>query len=343
MRKPQWAVLGAGAWGTALASVIAQTNQAVYLWGRDPAVINHISTYHRHPWAFPDIELPQGIVPTTNLQEALEVSLALVVIPTQALASFFKELQGFASLPALLLCAKGIEIGTHRFPLDIAHDLLPQAKVAVLSGPNFAIEVAQGKPSATTIATDDLSFPWLDGLASTIFRPYLSDDPVGVQLCGALKNVLAIACGVIAGKGLGENARAAALSRGSMEIARLGLKMGAKIETLLGLAGLGDIALTCTSSTSRNFSLGYALAQGKSLEEATDSGKKTCEGMHTARSVEALSRQYDVDMPLFLAVHTLLYENISVDDLISGLMKRSIKQETVEAHPVEESIEPKEV
>jgi glycerol-3-phosphate dehydrogenase (NAD(P)+) len=343
MKKPQWAVLGAGAWGTALASVIAQTNHPVYLWGRDPALINYISTHHRHPWAFPDIELPQGIVPTTNLQEALEVSLVLVAIPTQALASFLKQLQGFVSLPALLLCAKGIEIGTHRFPLEIARDLLPQAKVAVLSGPNFAIEVAQGKPSATTIATDDFSFPWLDGLASTIFRPYLSDDPVGVQLCGALKNGLAIACGVIAGKGLGENARAAALSRGSMEIARLGLKMGAKIETFLGLAGLGDIALTCTSSTSRNFSLGYALAQGKSLEEATDFGKKTCEGMYTVRSVQALSRRYDVDMPLFLAVHALLYEKRSVDDLISCLMKRSLKQETVEEHPVEESIEPKEV
>jgi glycerol-3-phosphate dehydrogenase (NAD(P)+) len=343
MKKPQLAVLGAGAWGTALASVIAQTNHPVYLWGRDPAVIDCIRTYHHHPWAFPDIELPQAIVPTTDMEEALEVSLALVVMPTQALASFFKVLQGFAALPALLLCAKGIEIGTHRFPLEIARDLLPQTKAAVLSGPNFAIEVAQGKPSATTIATEDLSFPWLDGLASTIFRPYLSDDPIGVQLCGALKNVLAIACGVIAGKGLGENARAAALSRGSMEIARLGLKMGAKIETLLGLAGLGDIALTCTSSTSRNFALGFSLAQGKSLEEATGFGKKTCEGVHTVRSVEALSRHYDVDMPLFLAVYALLYKNVSVDDLIDGLMKRPIKQETVEAHPVEENIEPKEV
>lgn len=335
MNRAYLSVLGAGSWGTALASVLSRHGRPVLFWGRDASVMASIAKNRRHPRTLTDIPLPRALIPTTSLKEALSVSLALVVVPTQALRGLLESIRHVSPLPALLIASKGIERHTQLFPLDIAQEVLPRSKRAVLSGPNFAVEIARGLPSATTIATRDFDFPWLEPLASEVFRPYLSDDPVGVQLCGALKNVLAIACGAITGKGLGESAKAAALSRGAIEVARLGERMGAKTETLLGLAGLGDMTLTCSSPTSRNFSLGYALAQGQTLAEATEDGRKTCEGMHTVRSVSAMAERHGVDMPLCQAIAELLYGGASIEALMKRLMGRSLKKETIEAKPVE--------
>ena len=337
MNRAFLSVLGAGAWGTALGCVLSRHGRPVLLWGRDASVMATIAKKRRHPRTLTEVPLPRALIPTTELKEALSVPLALVAVPTQALRGLLESIRHLSPLPALLIACKGIEKHTQLFPLEIAQEVLPRTKRAVLSGPNFAVEIAQGLPSATTIATRDFAFPWLEPLASDIFRPYLSDDPMGVQLCGALKNVLAIACGAIAGKGLGESAKAAALSRGAMEIARLGERMGAKTETLLGLAGLGDMTLTCMSPKSRNFSLGYALVQGQTLAEATEDGRKTCEGMHTVRSVSALAERYGVDMPLCKAIAQLLYGGVSLETLLKRLMRRPLKQETIEAKPVETS------
>lgn len=297
--------------------------------------MDSIGRYRSHPKTLKGLTLPDSILPTNDLEEALQVPLVLVAVPTQALRGLLTSLKSFPRIPALIVCSKGIEAETHRFPLEIAKEVVPGAKAAVLSGPNFALDVAQGLPSATTIASEDVFFPWLEPLAQGSFRPYLSDDPVGVQLCGALKNVLAIACGAIAGGGLGESAKAAALSRGAMEIARLGERLGAKTETILGLAGIGDITLTCTSPKSRNFSLGYALAQGQSLAEATEGGRRTLEGMHTVRSVRFLAERHNLELPICQSAWLLLYRNVSVTDLLGRLMIRPLKQENIQAKPVE--------
>ena len=265
------AVIGGGAWGSALAQTAARAGAGVVLWARDPAVVEAINRNHANPVYLPGIALDPAVAATAEPETALAgADGALIVVPAQFLRSVVIRLAPL--LPQrlkLLLCAKGIETNSLKTMSEIAAELTPASPLAVLSGPSFAAEVARGLPTAVTIASRDpaIAGSWVAALGTMQFRPYSSDDPIGVEIGGAVKNVLAIACGIVEGRGLGDNARAALITRGLAEMVRLGAAKGAAAETFRGLSGLGDVVLTCTAPQSRNYALGLALGQG-----ATPSG-----------------------------------------------------------------------
>ena len=320
-------IIGAGAWGTALASVMAQNHDSVLLWALEPEVVDAVNSGRGNPLYLPNLDLPAHIRATDDIFEMAGCSALLLVTPAQHLRS---TLQSLPQTDApLLLCAKGIEAGTQLLVSEIVAELRPSNPLAVLSGPTFAHEVAAGKPTAITLACENeaLGKVLVRLVATPAFRPYWSDDVVGAEIGGAVKNVLAIGCGVVDGAGLGLNARAALIARGFAEMQRYGLARGAKAETLAGLSGLGDLVLTCSSENSRNFSLGRGLGQGKSATELMADRRTVAEGAFTAPVLLQSAISLGVEMPIVAAVCALLDGSASVGQVVETLLSRPLKAE----------------
>jgi glycerol-3-phosphate dehydrogenase (NAD(P)+) len=327
----QLAVIGGGAWGSALASVAARAGAGVVLWARDPGVVAAINQRHENPLFLPGIALDPAIAATSDAAAAIAgTQAALIVVPAQFLRGALEMLAPLlpAGLP-LLLCAKGIETGSLKTMSEIAGQIVPDAPVAVLSGPSFAAEVARGLPTAVTIASRDptLARAFVAALGTARFRPYSSRDPIGAEIGGAVKNVLAIACGIIEGRGLGDNARAALITRGLAEMVRLGLAKGADAETFRGLSGLGDLVLTCTAGQSRNYTLGLSLGRGASLSQALAGQRSVVEGVATAAAVAALAARLGIELPITAAVDGVLHQGTAIDMMIDGLLSRPYRSE----------------
>lgn len=320
-------VIGGGAWGTALAQVAASGGADVLIWALEAEVRASITARHENKIFLPGIALSPAIRATDTLGALYGCDAILVVTPAQHMRGVLAETpQGTAPL---VLCAKGIEGSTGAFLHEIARAMHPRRPVAVLSGPTFAHEVAAGLPTAVTLAVSDavVGEALRDLLARPHFRPYLSDDVVGAEIGGAVKNVLAIACGVVEGRGLGQNARAALISRGFAEMTRFGMAHGARPETLAGLSGLGDLVLTCSSTSSRNFSLGKGLGEGMRAADLLGDRRTVAEGAYTAPVLARAAAKVGVDMPIVAAVCRLLAGEASVAETVDGLMARPLRPE----------------
>ncbi|MEO9130127.1 MAG: NAD(P)H-dependent glycerol-3-phosphate dehydrogenase [Sphingomonas sp.] len=319
-------VIGGGAWGTALASVAARDGEAVLLWAREPEVVEAINATHENPLFLAGVTLPRSIQATGKIGDLAGCEALLVVSPAQFVRATLSELP--AGDTPLVLCAKGIEAGTRLLISEVAHQVRPTAPIAVISGPTFAHEVAAGQPTAVTLACADevIGERLADRLAGPTFRPYASNDVVGAEIGGAVKNVLAIACGVVEGAGLGQNARAALIARGFAEMTRFGLARGARAETLAGLSGLGDLVLTCSSTSSRNFSLGVGLGQGKAARELLADRRTVAEGAFTAPVLREAAAEAGVDMPVTEAVCALL-DGMDVRTVVEALLARPLTRE----------------
>jgi glycerol-3-phosphate dehydrogenase (NAD(P)+) len=322
------AVLGGGAWGTALAQTCARTGRAVTLWEHDAA--NAASLQGARESRFlPGVRLDDRIAVTRELAEAAHAEAILVVVPAQALRAVATALAALiVDRTPLIVCAKGIERGTHRFMTEVIAECAPAAVPAILSGPSFAADVARGMPTAVTLAAADamLAAALAEAIGSATFRPYHSTDVRGVEIGGAAKNVLAIASGIVTGRGLGASAAAALATRGFAELMRFGKAFGARPETLIGLSGLGDLILTCSSPQSRNFSLGIALGEG--LTPAQAQGRtKLAEGAFTASVLVEMAQQKSVEMPIAAAIAAVLDGTMSVDDAIESLLTRPFRAE----------------
>ncbi|PHZ84205.1 NAD(P)H-dependent glycerol-3-phosphate dehydrogenase [Paremcibacter congregatus] len=318
-------VIGGGAWGTALASMATRAGREVTLWAREDDVVTSINETHENKDFLPGITLPEGLKATSKLADAEGSDVILMVVPAQFVRAVAQDLKSFLkeSTP-IILCAKGIEQSTGKMMNEVMSEVLPKSPLVVLSGPTFAHEVAKGLPAAVTIASryQQIAQNVADTLGQTTFRPYLSRDVVGAEVGGAVKNVLAVACGIVAGLELGENARAALITRGMAEMVRFGEARGAKRETMMGLCGLGDLILTCSSTQSRNMSLGMALGQGKSVEQIMMGRKSVAEGYHTASILADIAEQESIDMPIAAAVHKILHQGGDVAKVVEDLMRR---------------------
>jgi glycerol-3-phosphate dehydrogenase (NAD(P)+) len=317
------AVIGAGAWGTALANCAARAGREVTLWARDPAAIAAIMSKRESP-RLPGVTLDERIAATGALADVARADAVLLVVPAQDLrtAAIALGSQIGKGVP-VVACAKGIERGTHRFMTEVIAETLPGATPAILSGPSFAADVARGLPTAVTLAcADEATAEALTlALGSATFRPYHATDVRGVEIGGAAKNVLAIAAGIVQGRKLGASATAALVTRGFAELARFGRALGARTETLTGLSGLGDVILSCASPQSRNFSLGLALGEGRSADG------KLAEGAFTARALVELANERSVEMPIATAVAAVLDGTLSVDAAIGSLLTRPFRAE----------------
>ncbi|WP_129792078.1 NAD(P)H-dependent glycerol-3-phosphate dehydrogenase [Sphingosinicella sp. CPCC 101087] len=322
-------IVGAGAWGTALAQVAASGGQSVTIWAREPEVVETINRDRENRLFLNGVTLAPTIRATADLADLADRDAFLIVTPAQHLRATV------AGLPAagrpLVLCAKGIEEGTGLLMHEVARAVQPGSPLAILSGPTFAHEVAAGLPTAVTLAADDpaLGETLAARIARPHFRPYCSDDVAGAEVGGAVKNVLAIACGVVEGKRLGLNARAAMISRGFAEMTRFGLAKGARAETLAGLAGLGDLVLTCSSVSSRNFSLGKGIGEGGRPADLLADRRTVAEGAFTAPVLMRVADSLGVDMPIVAAVCALLAGLASVDEVVEGLLSRPLRPEGV--------------
>ena len=319
------AVLGSGAWGTALAVSFAPRHQ-VSLWARDARLIETMRESRRNQRYLPDIELPAGLILSSDLDEILAgAELVIVAVPVAALRDTLQRIAKRAvQVPVIWVC-KGFESGTSQLPHQIVTDTLPASfPRGVLSGPSFAQEVARNLPTALTLASGDGEFAQraAKALHHSRLRIYSSTDVVGVEIGGAIKNVLAIAAGICDGMRMGLNARAALLTRGLAEMTRLGLQMGGRAETLGGLSGVGDLILTCTGDLSRNRQVGMLLAQRKSLPAILDELGHVAEGVYTAREVHRVARQHGVEMPICEAVYRVLYENLAAEQAVEMLLSR---------------------
>jgi len=325
------AVLGCGAWGTALAQMLASDGRDVTLWALEPEVVAEINADHRNTPFLPDAELAPTIRATGDLADVADAQVVLAVVPAQHLRSVLKEMPDFAG--DLVICAKGIEQSTGALMSDAAHDACPKASLAALSGPTFAHEVAAGLPAAVTLACEAGENQW-ERLSAVIarptFRPYYSDDLIGAEIGGAVKNVLAIACGVVDGLALGQNARNALITRGFAEMTRFGTSRGASFDTMAGLCGLGDLVLTCSSTSSRNFSLGKAIGEGQSAADLMANRQTVAEGAHTAPVLQRLARAEGIDMPIVDAVVALL-DGARAADVADGLLSRPLTTERRDA------------
>lgn len=322
-------VIGGGAWGTALAQVAASGGEETLLWAREPEVVKSVNTAHENALFLAGIRLNPAIRATSDLVELDACDALMVVTPAQHMRSVLAGLP--QSGRPLILCSKGMEETTMRLMHDVAKEEQPNSPIAILSGPTFAHEVATGLPAAVTFAIEDSSVgeALRARIAKPFFRPYLSADVVGAEIGGAVKNVLAIACGVVEGRNLGQNARAALISRGFAEMTRFGLARGARFETLAGLSGLGDLVLTCSSTSSRNFSLGKGLGQGGSAAELLSDKRTVAEGASTAPVLKRAAEAIGVDMPIVAAVCDLLSEQASADEVMERLLSRPLRSEGV--------------
>ena len=326
-------VVGAGAWGTALAELIARHEKPVKLWAFEEAVIQSISQQHENTPYLPGIQLSPYIAPTADMQDLADCDLILMVTPAQHMAQILQNLKPHIGPDAILvLCAKGLEQNSLKFMSDVASDYFETSRLAVLSGPSFAADVAKGLPTAVTLACQNMALG--EKIAATIghpsFRFYMCDDLIGAEIGGVVKNILAIACGIVDGRGMGESARAAVTARGYAEMTRLGIQLGANPQTLGGLAGLGDLILTCTSTNSRNYSLGVALGKGDHGANANDimaSRSSVSEGALSAPALIKLADKHQVEMPICNAVAEIVAGKLSVDMAISQLLARPFTSE----------------
>jgi glycerol-3-phosphate dehydrogenase (NAD(P)+) len=321
------AVIGGGAWGTALAQVAAKGGRETLLWALEDDVVAAVNEIHENPVYLKGLKLDPAIRATSNFSDLADADAWLVVTPAQHM----RAVLGRSPCPnmPLILCSKGIEERSGKLLHDVAHEMCPTSPVAVLSGPTFAHEVAAGLPTAVTLACEDraLGEALRDRITLTNFRTYYTEDVAGAEVGGAVKNVLAIACGVAEGRGLGQNARAALIARGFAEMVRFGLAMGGRRETLAGLSGLGDLVLTCSSTSSRNFSLGKAMGEGRKVADLMKDRRTVAEGAHTAPVLHRIAVERNIDMPLVDAVNQLLSGEIAIDELLVTMLSRPTRHE----------------
>ncbi len=318
------AILGAGAFGTALAVTLARDGRAVTLWARDPAQAETMRRLRENAARLPGQQLPDALTPTADLAQAAQAGTMLIAVPMQRMAAFLAEAGPVIDGRALVACAKGIDLDSGRGPTDLIAEACPAAQPAILTGPSFAADIAAGLPTALTLACRDAATGarLQRALSTPALRLYRSTDVTGAELGGALKNVVAIGAGIVMGAGLGESARAALMTRGFAEMERLALALGARAETLAGLSGFGDLVLTCTSMQSRNTRFGHALGAGEAFDPAV-----TVEGAATARAVVALARGRGVEMPVAEMVAAVLDGQLTVAQATEALLSRPLKEE----------------
>jgi glycerol-3-phosphate dehydrogenase (NAD(P)+) len=327
-------VIGAGAWGTALAALLAEKGHAVTLWMFEHDLAEETVRLRENRVYLPGVTLPNSVQVTSSLETAARnKSTLLLVMPSHTMRAVTKQLQPLVSADAIVICAaKGIELDTLMLLPEVLKDVLPEglhSRLCFLSGPSFALEVAQKMPTAVTLATYDseIGKKAQNTLSTSYFRVYTNPDVIGVELAGALKNVIAIAAGVLLGMGFGHNSMAALLTRGLVEMARLGKAMGANLQTFSGLAGMGDLVLTCTGGLSRNRSLGARLGKGERLNDILAGTKTVAEGVKTAKAARDLAKKFDINMPIVDEVYQILYENKDPNLAVKDLMSRELKGE----------------
>jgi glycerol-3-phosphate dehydrogenase (NAD(P)+) len=329
-KKINIGVIGGGAWGTAIAKLLSEKNSNVILWAKENHVKKNVEKSRINRIFLDNIILPKSLEVTNNIYDLKTSDFLFVVTPTQYIESTLSPIRERIKKSCVIVnCSKGIDIKSTALISDIIKRILPKHSIGVLSGPNFALEIAQGKPTASLIAAKNiLTSKKIAGLISSKnFRPYLSNDIIGAQICGAMKNVYAIGCGIIVGKDFGENAVASVISRSFSEIKLVGTRLGAKEETLSGLSGLGDLFLTCSSKKSRNFSLGYSLAKGKKLNTFLKSKTTVAEGAYTVKAIKNLSKRLKINLPINDAVYKILYLDKNINQVISELLNRPIIKE----------------
>ena len=323
-------VIGAGSWGTALAATAARAGHRVTMWARSADLCERINRTHENADYLPGIDLPKSITVTNAPGDLADCNAVLIVTPAQAMRPVMLNFAGILpdGTPAAI-CCKGIETSTGKFMNNVLAEVCAGLTPAVLSGPSFAADVVKGLPTAVTLAAADLALAEQFARAITItsFRVYPSNDVEGVELCGAAKNVMAIACGIASGKGMGESAKAALITRGFAELSRLAAAMNVQPATLTGLSGLGDLILTCSSSQSRNFSLGVALGQGQTVEQHMAGRRTVAEGAPTSAVLVDLARNNDVEMPICEAVAAIVGGQSSADEEIARLLARPVRSE----------------
>jgi len=323
-------VIGGGAWGTALAQRLALAGRDTSLWAYEDQCVSNINKKKENSQYLPGINLHDNIVATSNIQDLGDMDAIFSVAPAQHTRNILEEFSPFIreGLP-IVLCSKGVEISSHSFMSQVLNQILPKSVAAVLSGPSFAIDVARGLPTAVTLACENqvIGQKLVEAIGAPTFRPYLTEDLIGTEVGGAVKNVLAIACGIVIGKGLGKSAHAAVIARGYAEMTRFGIALGCKPETLRGLCGLGDLVLTCSSEQSRNMSCGLSLGKGMTLKEIISSRSSVTEGVATAPVLEAMAKKLKIDMPICTAMSHILSGKIGVDEAIKQLLSREITTE----------------
>ena len=322
-------VIGAGAWGTALAQCYATAGHEVTLWCREPELAEQITECGENKKYLAGVKLHNAIDVKTDLSEIVTADIILNVTPAQYLRESLKQIAPLLrDNEIIVICAKGIEIISHQLLSDMAKEECPRARIALLTGPNFARDIANGLPSASTLAADSETGQTLsEKLTARNLRLYTTTDMIGAQIGGSIKNVIAIACGICHGLGLGESARAALVTRGLAEIARLAEAMGGKRETLMGQCGVGDMMLTCSSMQSRNFSCGVALAEGKTLDQIMAERESVTEGVTTAKAAYELATSKNIDMPITAAIYKCLYENLSIKAALDEILNRPSRHE----------------
>lgn len=323
-------IVGGGAWGTALAQSVTQGGRPALLWAREADVVADINERHVNRVFLPGVDLDSALKATGDLKDIARADVILAVMPAQHMRSVAAELaKSMRPGQPFVVCAKGIEQKSGKLMSDVAGEVVPEATLAVLSGPSFAADVARGLPAALTLAcrNEETGKALAATLSSRQMRLYWSSDVIGAELGGSVKNVLAIAAGIVAGRGLGASAHAALVTRGFAELRRFAEAFGARSETLMGLSGLGDLILTCGSPQSRNMSLGRALGEGQPLAQILAGRTAVTEGVYTAAAVVRLAREKGIEMPIAEAVHAIIEGNVTVDDAISNLMQRPLKAE----------------
>lgn len=323
-------IVGAGAWGTALAVTSRRAGRDVLIWAYEPETLAGINQNHRNEAYLPGVKLDRCIEATARLNEVANCDLLLMAMPAQHVRKIAGEIAPYLRPEQpLVLCSKGIEQATGRLISQVVEEVVPKPQIAVLSGPSFAAEVARGLPAAVTLASSEeaLGRALSYALSHPPFRCYWSDDVIGAEIGGAVKNVYAIAAGIVAGKKLGASAHAALVTRGFAEMVRFGAALGARRETLTGLSGLGDLVLTCGSPQSRNMSLGIELGKGKSLEEVLGKRLAVTEGVYTASALVEMAAARGIDMPIAQAVHAVISGLATVDEAIEALLARPLRAE----------------
>lgn len=322
-------IIGAGAWGTALAVAARRAGRDVVLWGYERETVEEINHEHSNHIYLPGVALDRGIRATAKTADVAAADLILMVVPSQFFRSVAGEFKRHIGAKPVIICTKGFEEDTGKMMADIVAEALPDAMPGVMAGPSFAGEIARGLPAALTLATksEDIGQAVATALGSRSLRLYWTSDMLGAQLGGAVKNVLAIACGVVTGRELGSNAQAGLMTRGFAELMRFGTAMGARPETLTGLSGLGDLILTCSSEQSRNMSLGKALGEGRALADILGARKSVSEGAHSAAAAVARGRELGVELPICEAVRAILAGETTVDEAITALLSRPFRGE----------------
>ncbi len=326
-------VIGAGAWGTALAQAVAAQGHETLIWARETEVVAAVNERHENPLFLPGITLDAGVKATGDIAALGAMDAVLLVCPAQHLRAVAASLAPHArdGLP-VVICAKGIEEKTGQLMTEVLGEAMPKARAAVLSGPTFAHEIAAGKPTAVTLAATEpgLADKLAEAIGAPRLRPYTSPDTTGVQIGGAVKNVMAIACGMVAGLDLGQNARAALMTRGLQEMTRLSIAKGGAIETMMGLAGLGDLVLTCTSESSRNYTLGLEIGRGKRASEILAARRTVAEGAYTAGAVVRLAEKLGVEMPIVSGVDRIVNEDADLTRIMNELLARPFRREGID-------------